>query len=58
MGMSKDFVEERKYKRFRPRDGIIVIPKGSGKMLGQAINISRGGLAFRYIIQNYALAEA
>jgi hypothetical protein len=49
MGNAEELVEQRKHKRFRPQDGTYAVLRGPGKKLGQVINISRGGLAFRYI---------
>ena len=49
MSETEDFLEQRKHKRFRAQDGTYAILKGPGKKLGQVINISIGGLAFRYI---------
>lgn len=49
MSETETLVEQRKHKRFRPQEGTYAVLKGAGKKLGQVINISRGGLAFRYI---------
>jgi hypothetical protein len=49
MSKSDALLEQRKHKRFRPQDGTYAILRGPGKKLGQVVNISRGGLAFRYI---------
>jgi hypothetical protein len=49
MSKTEDLLEQRKHKRFRAQDGTYAILKGPGKKLGQVINISIGGLAFRYI---------
>jgi len=49
MSKTDALLEQRKHKRFRPQDGTYAILRGPGKKLGQVINISRGGLAFRYI---------
>ncbi len=45
----KDWVEKRKYDRYPAREGAIVALKPHDRMLGQMIDISLGGLAFRYI---------
>ena len=49
MSETEALIEQRKHKRFRPQDGTYALLRGPGKKLGQVINISRGGLAFRYI---------
>ena len=49
MSNAEELVEQRKHKRFRPQDGTYAILRGPGKKLGQVVNVSRGGLAFRYI---------
>jgi hypothetical protein len=49
MSNAEEFVEQRKHKRFRPQDGTYAVLRGPGKKLGQVINISQGGLSFRYI---------
>jgi hypothetical protein len=49
MNKTDALLEQRRHKRFRPQDGTYAILRGPGKKLGQVINISRGGLAFRYI---------
>ena len=41
--------ERRKHKRFRPKEGTYAVLSGSVSKMGQIIDISRGGLAFRYI---------
>lgn len=49
MSRTDALLEQRRHKRFRPQDGTYAILRGPGKKLGQVINISREGLAFRYI---------
>ena len=49
MDKTEALLEQRKHKRFRPQEGTYAILRSPGKKLGQVINISRGGLAFRYI---------
>jgi hypothetical protein len=44
----KERVEQRKHKRFEVPIGMFVSFKPHGAKLGEVINISRGGLAFRY----------
>jgi hypothetical protein len=41
--------ERRKHKRFRPQEGTYAVLSGPVSKMGQIIDISRGGLAFRYI---------
>lgn len=41
--------EKRKYERVAAREGIIVALKPHSNILGQMIDISMGGLSFRYI---------
>ena len=59
MANKKEFVERRKHKRFKVKDSAIVAVKDSAFVavldttpgyinLGRFINISKGGLAFRY----------
>ena len=49
MSKTEEPVEQRKHKRFRPQDGTYAVLRGPGKKLGQVVNVSLGGLAFRYI---------
>ena len=42
-------IERRAYKRFEAREGAFAALKGPISKLGQIIDISKGGLAFRYI---------
>lgn len=49
MSNAEERIDQRIHKRFRPQDGTYAILRDSVKKLGQVINISRGGLAFRYI---------
>ena len=41
--------ERRRYKRFQAESGAFVVPKGPKRRIWQILDISRGGLAFRYI---------
>ena len=41
--------ERRRYKRFQAESGAFVVPKASKRRIWQILDISRGGLAFRYI---------
>jgi hypothetical protein len=45
----KHSIEQRKHKRFRVQYGAFVAFRVYHRKLGQIIDISRGGLAFRYI---------
>jgi hypothetical protein len=50
----KEFAERRKHERFKVKNGTIAIIRlsnilASVQKYGQIINISRGGVAFRYI---------
>lgn len=46
MEKSTTFLERRKYKRYRLSDDILVFNENT---FGQIINISKGGLAFRFL---------
>ena len=41
--------ERRQYKRFRSKEGTYAVLSGPVSKMGQILDISRGGLAFRYI---------
>lgn len=43
--------ERRQFKRFRPKDGTMAIDNHA---LGPVIDISMGGLSFRYVIEDAA----
>ena len=54
MKNKKEFVERREHERFKVKNGAIAIIRlsnilATAQKYGQIINISRGGLAFRYI---------
>jgi len=54
MTNKKEFTERRKHERFKVKNGAIAIIRlsnvlGTTQKYGQIINISQGGLAFRYI---------
>jgi hypothetical protein len=52
MAVTKKIVERRKDKRFQAEDGAAAVfrrPWPHSTRLGQIIDISKGGLAFRYI---------
>ena len=42
-------MERRKYTRFRAKDGALIEVRSHRGRLGEIIDISKGGLAFRYI---------
>lgn len=46
---SKEVVDKRKHKRFRSQDLAFAAFGSNSKEIGEIIDISRGGLAFRYI---------
>jgi hypothetical protein len=49
-GMGKtEHRERRKYTRFRAKDGALIEFRSHRGKLGEIIDISKGGLAFRYI---------
>jgi hypothetical protein len=41
--------ERRKYKRYRTKEGAYAVLSGPVSKMGQILDISRGGLSFRYI---------
>ena len=43
-------VERREHKRFVVQEGVYALLKSNSSKLGQIKNISRGGLAFSYIV--------
>ncbi len=45
----KNLIERRKHKRFKGQYGAFVVLQSTVYKLGQIIDISRGGLAFKYI---------
>ncbi len=49
MVKKKKNVEKRKHKRYRARDGAYAAISPQSRKLGQIINISMGGIAFKYI---------
>ena len=42
-------VERRKHRRFRSKEGTYAVLSGPVSKMGQILDISRGGLSFRYI---------
>jgi len=55
---SKEVVDKRKHKRFRSQDLAFVALGSHSREIGQIIDISRGGLAFRYIADGDRLNES
>jgi hypothetical protein len=45
----KEFVERRKEKRFQTEKNTYALLRARGSKLGRVIDISKGGLAFRYV---------
>lgn len=45
----KEDIERRKYSRFWAKDGALIEVRSHRGRLGEIIDISKGGLAFRYI---------
>jgi hypothetical protein len=49
--------ERRKYKRFLVQEGAYALLKNTSSKLGQIKNISRGGFAFSYIVDEEQMNE-
>jgi PilZ domain len=49
MNNKKDLADRRTYKRFKVQEGAFTSLRGPVSKLGQMMDISRGGLSFRYI---------
>ena len=49
MSMRRNVVERRRHNRFRVKDGASVVLRAHFLELGEIIDVSKGGLAFRYI---------
>ena len=45
-------IERRKHKRFQVQDIAFAVLRGQAELLGQIIDISKGGLAFHYIVSD------
>ena len=45
----KGFVERRKHKRFQVQENTFALLRAQVSKLGRVIDISKGGLAFRYV---------
>ncbi len=52
MGTTKKFVERRKNKRYKAKEGAYAAISPHSRRLGQIIDISMGGLSFKYIDNN------
>ena len=51
-------VERREHKRFVVHEGVYALLKNNSSKLGQIKNISRGGLAFNYIVNGEEMHES
>jgi hypothetical protein len=49
MAARKDIAEQRQYQRFQAKNGAFALSKASVNTLGQIVDISQGGLAFKYM---------
>ena len=58
MAPQEKIVERRKHKRFLVQEGVYALLKNNSSILGQIKNISRGGLAFSYIVDEKQMHEA
>ena len=58
MTPQEKIVERRKHKRFLVQEGAFALLKNNSSKLGQIKNISRGGLAFSYIVDEEQLHES
>ena len=56
--MGKEFTERRKYKRFHAQEGAFVSPRTHAQKFWQILDISKGGLSFRYIPQREDLKKS
>ena len=57
MTLPEKMVERRKYKRFLVQEGAYALLKNTSSKLGQIKNISRGGFAFSYIVDEGQMNE-
>jgi len=46
----KELAERRRHKRFQAQEGAFAVVRPESTKLGQIIDISQGGLAFRYTV--------
>ena len=51
-------IERREHKRFFAQEGVYALIKNNSSKLGQIKNISRGGLAFSYIVNEEQMHES
>ena len=51
-------IERRKHKRFQAQEGAYALLKDNSSKLGQIKNISKGGLAFSYIVNGGQVHES
>lgn len=50
-------MDQRKHKRFQVHEGVFVVCGPYSNKLGQIMDISMGGLAFRYVAGNHESSE-
>jgi len=55
---TEKIVERREHKRFPVREGVYALIKDNSSKLGQIKNVSRGGLAFSYIVNEEQMHES
>ena len=46
---SREMIKQRKHNRYKVKEGAFAVIKDNTHTLGQILDISRGGLAFKYI---------
>jgi hypothetical protein len=51
-------IERREHKRFLVQEGVYALIKNNSSKLGQIKNVSRGGLAFSYIVNEEQMHES
>jgi hypothetical protein len=51
-------IERREHRRFLVEEGVYALLKNDSSKLGQIKNISRGGLAFNYIVNGEEMPES
>ncbi|OEU68683.1 MAG: hypothetical protein BA867_05445 [Desulfobacterales bacterium S5133MH16] len=51
-------IERREHKRFLVQEGVYALLKNNSSKLGQIKNISRGGLAFSYIVDEEQMHDS
>ncbi|MEE8431849.1 MAG: PilZ domain-containing protein [Candidatus Desulfatibia sp.] len=56
MTNSKGFIEKRKHRRFKAKEGAFAVVTSGDNKIGQIKNISKGGLAFQYVASEKKLA--